>query len=772
MSKGTKSKRRNRQTQLKLRRLKTFKILALLLLVPIITSTAFLIYYYYVYNEIIERRLENPYEFTPTEIYAAPTFLYPGKRMSFAELVAKVRRLGYQNTPEMPGVSYYQLGKENHLLVYNDASLPDDANLRVEISCSGGRIQSLVDMKSHKGIDSFFLKPELLSNVVNESREKRRFVSYREIPNVLIDAVLAAEDRRFFSHSGVDPLRIVKALIVDVIEGETVQGASTLTQQFVKNYFLTPERTWRRKCADAYISILLEKRLPKEKIFELYCNEVYLGQLDSFSIKGFGEAAEIFFDKSVKDLTLDEAATLVGIISAPNRFTPLRYEERAINRRNLVLDQMADNRMIPPSVRDQAKAKPLAVRPASVLSYSRASYFVDYIQGLLIKQFGETELARSQYKVYTSLDTELQTAAFESIQKGMIDLDDYFAKRKNPIPPGSVQTSLIAVDPQTGRILAMIGGRNYGASQFNRITQSKRQPGSIFKPFVFAAALETAYYSPTPLTVISTVFDEPTRFTFDNFEYQPSNYRDEFFGQVTMRQAITKSLNVATIKFAEKVGYSRVAELAQRLGLNKDIKPYPAIALGTYEVTPLEIARAYTAFCHGGLLTELMPVLKICDVADNPLFIAKPKTQQALTPQIAFMITSLLQSVIDKGTAAGVRARGFNLPAAAKTGTSHDGWLAGYTPDLLCIVWVGFDNNQELNLSGAQSALPIWTGFMKKAISLRPLSGKDFVIPGGIPAVIIDPISGLLATDRCLQREKEYFIRGTEPKRYCSGNDD
>ncbi|MBP1622847.1 MAG: penicillin-binding protein, family, partial [Acidobacteria bacterium] len=298
----------------------------------------------------------------------------------------------------------------------------------------------------------------------------------------------------------------------------------------------------------------------------------------------------------------------------------------------------------------------------------------------------------------------------------------------------------------------------------------RRQPGSIFKPFVYAAALETAYSSATPMTVVSTVLDEPTQFTFQDLEYEPSNFKQEYLGQVTLRQAITKSLNIATIKVAEKVGFDKVTGLARRLGLNEKIKPYPAMAIGSFEITPLEMVRAYTAFANGGLLSGLSTVLQIRDANGAPVNVEQPKSEQVLTPQVAFLVTSLLQSVINHGTGAGARARGFALPAAGKTGTSHDGWFAGYTPELLCIVWVGFDDNRELGLSGSQSALPIWTEFMKKAIPLRPLKGEEFAVPEDVPEVEIDPTTGLLATERCLQREKEYFIKGTEPTLQCYGN--
>ena len=744
------------------------KILLVLILIPVIAAAVFLIRYYYIFDGTIEMKLGRRNQMDETKIFASPTVLYPGKRIGCSELVSRIRRLGYEESSA--GASYYQIGKADTLLIHNEGSVPSDVNRTAEIKCAGNTIHSIIDPASQTELAQFSLKPELLSNAIDKSREKRRYVSYQEMPQVLINAVLAAEDRRFFSHRGIDPIRIIQALIVDVREGDTAQGASTLTQQFVKNYFLTPERTWRRKFADAYMSILLEQRLSKAEILELYSNEVYLGQAGSFSIVGFGKAADAFFDKNVRDLTLEEAATIAGIITAPNRHTPLRYKDRALVRRNLVLDQMADYDMISEKERDAAKAKPLIVKSASFLNYSDAPYFVDYVQNMLMEKFGDASLALAKLKVHTSLNTDLQQAAFESIQSGMKELDAYFAKRKQPIPPGTVQASLIAVDPKDGHILAMIGGRNYGASQFNRITQSKRQPGSIFKPFVYATALETAYHSAPPLTAVSTVLDQPTQFTFDDLEYEPKNFKEEYHGQVTMRQAITKSLNIATIKLAEKVGFDKVTELAQRLGLNEKIKPYPAMAIGSFEITPLEMVRAYTAFANGGLLSELTATLGVYDNNANPIFIAQPKTKQVLTPQVAFMVTSLLQSVIDHGTGYGARERGFTIPAAGKTGTSHDGWFAGYTPDLLCIVWVGFDDNRELNLSGSQSALPIWADFMKKAVSLLPLRGESFAMPEDILEVEIDPTTGLLATDHCLQREMEYFIKGTEPLLKCYGN--
>ncbi len=376
-------KRGNSQHGRKTGRIKAWKVVLCLLLLPAITAGAFLIRYHYLFNALIESKLQHSQGLNQIRIYAAPLVLYPGKSIGCSDLLARIRRLGYQENKSSSGISYYRRLAADKVLIYNDASVPEVANRLVEVSCSEKSLRSIVDQATGAQLERFPLKPELLSNAIDKNREKRRYVSYQEIPQVLINAVLAAEDRRFFSHGGIDPIRIIKAMIVNIRKGQTSQGASTLTQQFVKNYFLSPERTWKRKLADTYMAIMLEKRLSKTQIFELYSNEVYLGQIGSFSIVGFGKAADVFFNKNIQDLTLDEAATLAGIIAAPNRNSPVRYPDRAKMRRDLVLDRMADFGMISSKERDQAKSKPIKVESTSVLNYLDAPYFVDYVQDQL-----------------------------------------------------------------------------------------------------------------------------------------------------------------------------------------------------------------------------------------------------------------------------------------------------------------------------------------------------------------------------------------------------
>jgi penicillin-binding protein 1B len=751
------------------------KILALALLIPFLLASLVLIHYYFKFSRLIETRLATPLRHgdAPSEIYAAAFRLYPGKRIDSNGLIARLKRDGYRED----GAGRRAQAAEPFFRVISPAvleisnALPGKGANTVRVKLNRAGIEEVRDVERSKKVDVFSLRPELISTVFDKNREKKKQVHFNDLPKSLVNAVLASEDKRFFRHSGIDLIRITKALFVDARSGDVVQGGSTLTQQFVKNFFLNPERTWKRKLAEAYLSILLEQRYSKQEIFEFYSNAVYLGQRGSFSIIGFGEAAEAYFNKRVNDLALSESALLVGIIPAPNKFSPYQYRERAKLRRDLVLDLMEENNFITHAEKLEAKKQPLGVKPATILNYSDAPYYVDYVRELLLQEFSEGELTKRSYKVYTTLDPDLQKAAYEAVTNGLKTLDDSFSKRKrHAIPPGTVQASLIAIDPRTGEILAMVGGRNYAESQFNRITEARRQPGSIFKPIVYAAALDTAFSRPeSPITVATTVMDEPSRFQFEKVTYEPKNFKNEYHGLVTLRTALMRSLNVATVKVAEMVGFDQVAQTAKKLGLSDDIKPYPSVALGTFEVTPLEMARAYTAFVNNGVLVEPVAIREITTSQGLQLKIEGTNKRAVLAPQTAYLVNSLMQSAINNGTGAGARSRGFTLPAAGKTGTSHDGWFAGFTPDLLCIVWVGFDDNSELNLSGAQSALPIWTEFMKKATTMAPLSGGHFTMPDGIVQVEIDPQTGLLASPLCAQRAMEFFIKGSEPTTFCNG---
>ena len=592
---------------------------------------------------------------------------------------------------------------------------------------------------------------------------------YDEIPPVLIHAVISAEDKRFFQHSGFDPVRVVKSAYIDLKARHNAQGASTLSMQLAGMLFLDrSDRTWSRKVPELLITMHLEQKLTKQKIFEYYANQVPLGHRGSFGIRGFGEAAQVYFGKDLSHLTIAEAATIAGLIQQPSYSNPFRWPERARTRRNIVLKMMRDNKYIDDNAYEAAADSPLALAKHSTES-TDAPYFVDLVNDTLLDKFQDYDFQTTTYRVYTTLDLQLQRDAAESVRIGMEEVDKQLKprKKKDPNYPDP-QCALVALDPQNGQVLAIIGGRNYGTSQLDRVL-AKRQPGSSFKPFVYAAALNTGLNgASTVLTPATVLQDEPTTFWFNGKPYQPGNFHHELFGPVTMRKAIAHSLNIPTVQLAQQTGYGAVVEVARRAGL-MDIQPTPALALGSYEVTPLDIAGGYTIFANHGMFAKPYYIASIGDQHGGVIFESKPQKKQAIDPRVAFLMDSLLEEVLRSGTGAGVHSRGVNFPAAGKTGTSHDGWFAGFTNKLICVVWVGFDDNRELNLEGAKSALYIWAEFMKRAHEHRQYRNvSSFTAPAGIVSAQIDPESGQLATANCPAVRTEFFIAGTEPVEACS----
>jgi penicillin-binding protein 1B len=633
--------------------------------------------------------------------------------------------------------------------------------------------------------------PRPVTSLSDGSRAKRRLVEFSEIPKVLIDAVTAGEDRSFFSHHGLNPIRIAGAFASNLNEAHRLQGGSTITQQLARNLFLTAAPTWHRKMSEALIALILEHRLTKQQIFTMYANEVYLGQRGSFAIQGFSEGAVAEFGKDLSELTLPEVATLAGLIPAPNAYSPGRHPDRATVRRNLILRAMWQAGSI--STGDYENARQAALEVTMLTAdVTDAPYLVDFIHEELLKDYSEQELMAGGLSVYTTLDPDLQNAAVEAVRKGLAYVEAQFVARdkrkKHPESRPRPQAGLIALDPHTGEIKALVGGSDYAASQYNRMTQAFRQPGSIFKPFVYAAALETAYdinpgeerdpsiepraqtLEDRVITPLTTVMDTPKVFVYGDATYEPNNYKHEYRGLVTVRGALEHSLNLATIRIAERVGFERVAALAKRLGLNAKIKGYPSVALGAFEVTPIELAGAYTAFANEGRRVEPHALRRVVAADGAQLKTYRYPARQVLRPEIAYLVTHVMEGVITGGTGAGVRTRGFKLPAAGKTGTSRDGWFVGYTKDLLVVTWVGFDDNHDLNLEGARSALPIWTDFMLKAYELQPASNATratFTPPRGIEIVTIDADSLLRATPFCQNTFDEAFIIGTAPTAYC-----
>ncbi len=722
---------------------------------------------YFKLAHVVDRQLQSgPYART-INFYAAPENISVGDLFTPPDLAGFLRTSGFRDSASSGSTHpWFQTSGETFTLH------PPDAGDLVQITLQKGVIASLTDQKTGQTLQQFMLPASLVGNLSNTGRQRRVFIHFSDLPPVLIDAITSAEDKHFFTHGGYDPLRIAKAMYVDTRDGRKEQGASTISMQLARNLYLNPEKRWRRKFTELLITIHLEHALTKQQIFEYYCNQVYLGGYGTFSINGFGEAAHAYFNKDVNRLSLPEAATLAGLIQRPSYFNPFRSPERARDRRNIVLKLMHANRYIGDSQLADAEASPLNLSPGGS-EVSETQFSMDFANSEFQKVF-EGQESSGVTNVYTTIDMRLQKAAEKAVADNMAQVDKLLAKHRDADgKPVRAEAALIALDPHTGEIKAIVGGRDYSASQLDRI-RAERPPGSVFKPFVYAAALNSAVNGGEHVfTPASVVNDVPTTFTYDNQTYNPSNFKHEFHGAVTFRQALAKSMNVAAVKVGEMVGYDAVVALARQAGMNGDIRPTPAVALGAYQVTPFEIARAYTAFANGGMMVEPGAIGAIGDQSGQTVFQRSASSQRVLDARVNFLLVDMMQDVLRYGTAAGVRSRGFTLPAAGKTGTSHDGWFAGFTSQLLCIVWVGFDDYSELGLEGAHSALPIWTQFMMQAAHTRPY--RDAIVfpqPDGIVHASIDPTTGLRPTPFCPWSETDVFIDGTQPTALCMVHQD
>ncbi len=727
------------------------------------------LYFYNKYAAVIDEKLKAGVFANTAKIYAAPESVAVGDAGNPEQIAGELRRSGYSESRDNP-IGFYQIHL-NAIEIFpgKESYFDQEAGL---IKFTDGKISQIVSLQDNTVRGFYQLEPKLITNVSGSSREKRRLVKFQDIPLVLVQAVTSAEDKRFFQHSGFDPIRIVKAVYVDLKEGRKDQGASTLSMQLARNIWLDQGKRWTRKFSEVIITLQLEQKLSKEQIFEDYANMIYLGSRGSFRIHGFGEAAEAFLGKDLSQITLPEAAELAGMIQNPAHYDPYRHPDRTKERRNVVLGLMRQNGFV--NDRDYALAidAPMTV-PRGAAQSAEAPYFADLVNDSLQSKFQDEDFANNASRIYTTLDLRLQRAASEAVQKGMVLVDDQIKKQrrfrgmKNVPEP---QVALVAIDPHSGAVKALVGGRSYGMSQLDHVLR-RRQPGSIFKPFVYAAALDTGVEgSPHVLTASTMVNDEPTTFYFqDTAPYSPSNFEKKFYGPVTLREALAHSLNVATVKVAETVGYQAVVDMANRAGMNYHIKPTPSVALGSYDITPMEAVGAYTMFANEGRYVHPEFLTLVRDHDGRTMYKQKLQDKQVLDPRVAYLVTSLMQEVMRSGTASGTRAKyGFNVPAAGKTGTSRDGWFAGYTSELLCVVWVGFDDNSDLDLQGAYSAAPIWMEFMKKALDYREYRDtKEFRVPDGIVTIDIDPLSGMPATPACPKTRPEVYIAGTEPQGVC-----
>ncbi|MDE2180015.1 MAG: PBP1A family penicillin-binding protein [candidate division NC10 bacterium] len=592
-----------------------------------------------------------------------------------------------------------------------------------------------------------------------ELREERPVSAY---PSLLVDAVLLMEDRRFYEHHGVDMRAVIRAAWADARHGTIVQGGSTLTQQLARLRYLNHERTFWRKLKEAVLAFALETTLSKQEILEQYLNEVYLGQRGTYEVRGISAASRHYLGKEPGALRPAEVAMLVGLIRSPNTVSPLVSLRRARERRDLVLRRLREERRLSDADYYRALKEPVRVVRDSTVE---APYFLDFVRKELEAKLSGVSDGRT-LRVYTTLDAATQQSAQQAVVQGLLKLD----RRRKETPEHTVEGALVALDVQHGAIKAMVGGRNYQRSQFNRAVQARRQPGSLFKPFIYLAAFETRRGDGNKtLTPATLVPDRPLTQVVGNERWTPKNFNGRYYGTVRMREALERSLNAATITIGEQVGLGRVIEQARASGIESPLRPSPATLLGASEVSVLEITAAYGTLARGGEWLRPHAIRKVEDDQGRVLFEQRREARRAASPQAAFLVTSILQGTIERGTAASARHLGLTREAAGKTGTSNDmrdAWFVGYTPDLIAGVWVGIDSGAPLQLTGAQAALPIWTQFLEQvSVGYPP---RSFEPPPGIVTAKIDPSSGLRLTPGCQGGVEEVFIQGTEPRAACS----
>jgi penicillin-binding protein 1B len=705
----------------------------------VITSTGLVFGAWYLkqLESTVTEKFEGRKWVFPSKIYSDSYLLYVGAPLRSENLIEKLRRLGYYETSgELRTKGEYRVLRSSGTIeiFLHDFAYPTEQSkgVPVRLSLQSNSVAHIENLATGQEMFSLELEPELVTGLYERIWQERRLVKLADVPPLLVKAILAVEDERFYRHHGVDPIGILRAMWVNLRTLSYQQGGSTLTQQLVKNFFLSDERTMSRKIPEAFMALIAERKYSKDTILENYLNEIYLGQKGSQGIFGVWEAAQFYFAKPLSDLTTGECALLAGLIRAPNRLSPYRSSEAATRRRNVVLAKLLDDQIISRNQYDAALREKLPQR-ALVKVTNDAPFYVDYLRRELEENYSNAVLTKEGLRIFSSLDLQLQKIAERSLVEGLNKLEAAHPalRRKGE---DSLEGAIVVLRPQTGEIKAMVGGRNYSKSQFNRVFQARRQPGSVFKPFVYLAALMYGGQSGIKYTPDTIINDSQFTWSYDGRDWQPSNYRNEYFGAVTLRRALENSLNSATSRVAQDVGIRRVRDMAHRLGIQSSLPAVPSLALGAAEVTPLEVAVAYSTLANGGVRPRPLAVRNVIDQNTKVLEKRDVRSEQVISPQLAFMMNDLLKGVLDRGTGAMARRLGFTRPAAGKTGTTNDykdAWFVGYTPDLLAVVWVGFDGPSKLNLSGAEAALPIWTDFMKSATATMPVT--DFVAPAPTP---------------------------------------
>jgi penicillin-binding protein 1B len=725
----------------------------------VLTGAGSLVYCWHLSSQI-EKRFSARRWSIPSRVFSDTTLLYPGQRTNRVLLHEALRRLGYREVahqPEHKGEMRTSSSGADIFLHDLQVLSRKREGFPVQIQFLQDEIASITRLDNRESLAILELEPEEMTLFFGPERERRQLVSLDQVPEHLIFAILAAEDSRFYRHHGFDPKSVLRAFYTNLRHGGIRQGGSTITQQLAKSYFLTPRRTLLRKAKELLMSLTMEVMYDKSDILEIYLNEIYLGQNGSVSINGVGEASCFYFGKPVVELSLAEAAVIAGLIKGPNRYSPCTEKKRCRNRRNAVLRAMNRHAWISEEALRIALTSP--IETVDVTAYrKKAPYFIDHLSKQLTSLYSPETLSSLGLSIYTTLDTQVQMAAERALSNGLDRLETSHPALQRVAAGEKLQGAVVVIQPKTGYILAMVGGRDYSVSQFNRITQARRQPGSAFKPFVFVSGLDVF----TPASLLS---NEPRSYVVDGKVWRPQNYEPMGEDRVRLRYALAKSINRATVDLAVRVGLDRVVSTAKAFRFTTPVKPLLSLSLGAFEVIPLELARAYCAFAADGVLPYPLCLKGVSDENGRILERRHMTIERVISPAKAFIMSSMLRSAVTFGTARSLNDMGISFPVAGKTGTTNDyrdAWFIGYTPDILALVWVGFDNGEPIHAPGSAAALPVWAELIK-AIP-QHISGNWFQMPPGVVRKTICTQTGALAPrrSRC-KRMEEFFLADHVP---------
>ena len=710
----------------------------------------------------------------PTRIYADYTPLAPNTVMQADDLLEKLDRLGYRQAKALTQPGDYVPGK-SQIDIYTRAfrhPSGEYASQPLRVIIEGSVIRTLSSLREARPVEKAALEPELLTSILSEQLENRSPAALQQIPQHLQDAVVVTEDVRFWHHPGVDPFGIFRAVFRNLKAGGVAEGGSTLTQQLVKNYYLTSERTYKRKVKEAVMAVVLDAKYSKKEIIEAYLNDIYLGRNRSISIIGVGEASRFYFGKSVSEISVADAALIAGMIRSPNNYSPFTHPEKALERRNTVLGALLKNKKIDQATYDQARASALPQKPFRQKSgLTSIPYYVDRVLQELSRDYGIKDVKGRGLQIFTAIDLAAQDTAARTLEDGLRRLEKGSSRLRRTDNP--LQGVMVHVDVPSGEIRALVGGRSYDRSQFNRALNSKRLVGSLFKPFVFLTAFEPSLSQKniTPATLVAdTRFVLKRRFSED---WSPRNYDNRYLGTVTVRKALEESLNSASVRIGMATGIEAILKTARTLGVATEIDDAnPSVILGAVGIPPIEMADAYSTIARQGSRLPLHTIRYVTNDRGKVVSVGDElKPVQVFPARDVYLLQHVMRGVVDRGTAAGARAQGFRKIAAGKTGTTNDkrdAWFIGFTPNVLALTWIGFDDNKPTGLSGGESAVPIWARYMNAVTAGMPQA--DFPAPAGILMAEVDETSGGLSTPQCPRNVivTEAFKAGTEPHSPCS----